>query len=81
MKWKFSTEGPVRSSPAIGSDGVVYVGSNDGNLYAINSSNGEKLWATKTGGEIISSPVIAADGTVYVGSNDGKLYAIKTNSK
>jgi len=35
-KWKFTTGGMVESSPAIGSDGTIYVGSDDDSLYAIN---------------------------------------------
>ena len=69
------------SSPAIGSDGTVYVGSEDTKLYAINGKTGVKLWEFKTGGPVESSPAIGPDGTVYVGSNDNKLYAIKTDSK
>ena len=34
--WKFATAGPIFSSPAIGSEGSIYVGSNDGSLYAIH---------------------------------------------
>jgi outer membrane protein assembly factor BamB len=34
-KWEFSTGGYVRSSPAIGVDGTVYVGSDDARVYAI----------------------------------------------
>ena len=73
----------MNSSPAIGSDGTVYVGSSDKKLYAINGKSGVKLWEFKTGGSIYgvrSSPAIGSDGTVYVGSVDNKLYAIKTES-
>ncbi|HCU88000.1 MAG TPA: hypothetical protein DGP39_10755, partial [Verrucomicrobiales bacterium] len=38
--WEFETEGSVLSSPAIGSDGTVYVGSHDKKLYAINGKTG-----------------------------------------
>ena len=38
------------SSPAIGSDGTVYVGSDDKKLYAINGKTGVKLWEFETGG-------------------------------
>ena len=69
------------SSPAIGSDGTVYVGSWDNKLYAINGKSGVKLWEFETGGSVNSSPAIGSDGTVYVGSDDKKLYAIKTDSK
>ena len=79
--WEFETGKFVSSSPAIGSDGTVYVGSYDKKLYAINGKTGVKLWEFETGGEVYSSPAIGSDGTVYVGSIDSKLYAIKTNSK
>ena len=79
--WEFETGGAVTSSPAIGSDGTVYVGSWDKKLYAINGKSGVKLWEFETGGYVDSSPAIGSDGTVYVGSRDKKLYAIKTESK
>ena len=79
--WEFKTRGFVDSSPAIGSDGTVYVGSDDKKLYAINGKSGVKLWEFKTGADVSSSPAIGSDGKVYVGSYDNKLYAIKTASK
>ena len=84
--WEFETGGIVPSSPAIGSDGTVYVGSTDKKLYAINGKSGVKLWEFETGhgvrySGVVSSPAIGSDGTVYVGSWDNKLYAIKTDSK
>lgn len=42
-KWEFLTGGVVYSSPAIGTDGTIYVGSGDGKLYAINP-DGTKKW-------------------------------------
>ena len=47
--WKFETGASVVSSPAIGSDGTVYVGSYDNKLYAINGKTGTKLWGFETG--------------------------------
>ena len=74
--WTFSTRGIIYSSPAIGADGTIYVGSMDGNLYAINPDSTEK-WAFYTGNWINSSPAIGTDGTIYIGSGDWNLYAIK----
>ena len=74
--WEFETGNWVNSSPTIGSDGTVYVGSIDGKLYAINGKTGVKLWEFETGDGVGSSPAIDSDGTVYVGSWDNKLYAI-----
>ncbi|MBT7853861.1 MAG: PQQ-binding-like beta-propeller repeat protein, partial [Opitutae bacterium] len=68
--WEFETGGFVESSPAIGSDGTVYVGSWDNKLYAINGNSGVKLWEFEMGGFVYSSPAIGPDGTVYVGSWD-----------
>ena len=78
-KWSYTTGDQVDfSSPAIGSDGTVYVGSADDYLYAINN-NGTLKWRYKTNGPIESSPAIGSDGTVYVGSDDDYLYAINSN--
>jgi uncharacterized repeat protein (TIGR01451 family) len=75
LKWKYQTEESITSSPAIGSDGTIYVGSYDNYLYAINPDKSLK-WKYQTGRYISSSPAIGADGTIYVGSTDGYLYAI-----
>ena len=45
-------EGDVYTSPAV-ANGVVYFGSDDGNLYALNSSTGAKLWSYATGGHSV----------------------------
>jgi outer membrane protein assembly factor BamB len=78
LKWKFETGGFVVSSPAIGSDGTIYVGSFDGGLYAINP-NGTEKWNFTTSQPMESSPAIGSDGVIYVGSKDYKLYAINPN--
>ena len=81
--WKFETRAEVWSSPAIGSDGTLYVGSSDKKVYALNGKTGAKNWEFETGDEVLSSPAIGSDGTVYVGSGDKKVYALngKTGAK
>jgi YD repeat-containing protein len=59
--------------------GIVYVGADDGNLYAFNYNTGALMWTLPTGGPILSSTVIAA-GTAYFGSSDHKVYAIGAES-
>ena len=78
LKWKYATEGLVLSSPAIGADGTIYVGSGDDNLYAFNP-DGSLKWQYLTGGAVNSSPAIGTDGTIYVGSDDANLYALTDN--
>ena len=74
LRWVFSTEYDIASSPAIGGDGTIYVTSKDANLYAIDP-DGSKKWEFATLSWVYSSPGIGADGTIYVGSWS-KLYAI-----
>ncbi|MBU1625794.1 PQQ-binding-like beta-propeller repeat protein [bacterium] len=76
MKWSFYTWGEINSSPAIGSDGTIYIGSASNYLYALNP-DGTKKWAFNTGCDIyFSSPVIGVDGTIYLGSTSKFLFAI-----
>ncbi|MDN5325305.1 MAG: hypothetical protein PWP02_1024, partial [Thermosipho sp. (in: thermotogales)] len=64
------------SSPAIGADGTIYVGSDDDYLYAINP-DGSLKW--KIYG-INNSPAIDSDGTIYVGGTFD-LYAVTSASE
>jgi outer membrane protein assembly factor BamB len=61
---------------------VVYFGSLDNNVYALNGKTGALLWTYATGGQVWSSPAVA-NGVVYVGSDDGKVHAfeLKKGSK
>jgi outer membrane protein assembly factor BamB len=64
----------VVSSPAIGSNGLIYFGCFDKRLYTVNLT-GNQVWRYFTQNPITSSPGIGADGTVYVGSGDGFVYS------
>ena len=74
VKWKFHTQGEVNSSPAI-VDGVIYIGSNDGHLYALDQQTGSQKWAFAAKGRIPSSPAVN-NGLVYFDSYDGTFYAV-----
>lgn len=72
--WRFSTEGSIESSPAVGG-GSFYFGSCDHSLYALDASTGRKRWAFETGGAIRSSPALLND-TVFIGSSDHCVHAV-----
>src|ERR1043166_6867727 len=78
VKWQFKTGGSIVSSPAVVS-GVVYIGSADGNLYAVDQKTGLQKWKTQTRGPVASSPAVA-DGFVFFLSYDGGLYCLDANS-
>ena len=62
------------SSPVV-ANGVVYFGSGDGNLYALDSATGDLRWKFKTGDVVHASPALA-DGVVFFGSWDSYFYAV-----
>ena len=69
----------IESSPAIGADGTIYVGSLDDNLYALTTERLAEVEISPPEIDIVSSPAIGADGTIYVGSDDDNLYALTDN--
>ncbi|ABU58248.1 serine/threonine-protein kinase [Roseiflexus castenholzii] len=73
LVWRFVCEDEVRSSPCL-SNGMVFVGCYDTNLYAIDAGRGEFRWKYATEGGISSSPAVWND-IVIVGSEDGAVYA------
>ena len=72
--WTAATDDKIYSSPLV-DRGVVYIGSNDGHLYAFDADTGAQRWRYPTQGAVTSSPRIA-DGTLYVGGQDGFLHAV-----
>lgn len=73
-KWTFKTAAAVWGSPIV-ADGIVYFGSNDGNIYALKAGSGQQVWQFKTGGPVIGRPTI--EGTyLYSLSDDGFLYKL-----
>jgi len=71
--WSVPTDGAVVSSPAV-VDGTLFVGSDDGNVYALDTADGSEQWRALTDDSVQSSPAVA-DGTLFVGSDDGTVYA------
>ena len=85
-KWEFPSSSNEFKGSFVGDsvtyNGVLYIGSSDQKLYALNISDNDELsdddrllWSYKTGGKIWSTPVVY-NGTVYIGSFDHKIYAL-----
>jgi outer membrane protein assembly factor BamB len=74
VRWTFPAEGPIDSSPAI-YKGVIYVGSDDGHVYAIDEQTGRMVWRSKLGDKVKSSPAVG-DGMLIVGCEDKKIYGL-----
>ena len=68
-----TASGLSSSSPAV-AGGMLYVGSYDGKLCALDAVTGRSVWSAVTSGYIYSSPALA-NGVAYVGSMDNWFYA------
>jgi serine/threonine protein kinase len=72
--WVFRCEDEIRGSASY-DNGIIYIGSYDHNLYAIDATNGEFRWKFPTNGGVVTRPAIAND-LLFAGSEDGNLHAI-----
>ncbi len=74
--WRFVTGTSVSSSSPTVSGGVVYIGSPDNALYAVDAVTGKEKWRFATGGAVSASSPAVSDGVVYIGCADSYLYAV-----
>src|SRR5580765_8391584 len=58
VKWKFHTDGMVIGSPSV-AGGVVYVGSTDGNLYALDAEHGAAKWKFDAKSRVTASAAVS----------------------
>ena len=80
MLWSFTAGDWVDSSPTLSHDeSVLYFGSWDNNVYAVNTVTGAKVWEFATGSLVIASPSIDASGNLFFGSSDGFFYSLDPN--
>ena len=80
--WQHRALNSIFSSPTVSpSLGLVYFGSVDLSVYAIDYSRGPPpVWTFETGGKVsTSSPAVTKDA-VYIGSGDGYLYSLEART-
>ncbi len=61
----------ISSAPAV-AGGVVFFGSRNDNLYALNADSGTEVWHHKANGAIFASPQVD-NGVVYIGTSSGMI--------
>lgn len=72
VKWRFAAKRKVYTSPAVSSDGRVFVGSQDHHAYALTPQGGP-LWSVDLGADVDGAPVLGDDGAVYVGTDGDEV--------
>ena len=69
------TTGASQPTTPVATHDTIFVGADDGYLYALHTDDGTLLWSSKTNATLLSSPMVAQN-ILYVGGNDGYVYAL-----
>src|SRR5687767_6642823 len=78
VEWKFKTQAPLSTSPAISGNKLIISGS-DHYLYALDLKTGEVIWKTDLGDRIMTKP-LAEENNIYVGTASGYFYQINAGN-
>ena len=79
-KWAYRARKAITSSPLVDeTEGICFVGSFDGYMYALDASSGYSMWRFRSNGPIIASPVLD-DTMLFFGSTDGNMYGINAEN-
>ena len=78
LEWTYETKGPIRNSPVV--DGLIlYIGSEDGNLYALNVADGAPIWSYNSKAPIYSDAAIW-NNLVLFSNESGMLIALNKHT-
>lgn len=76
--WQLTTADAITCGPSVAANGTVYIGSEDGNFYALNP-DGTTRWTYSTGAYFdTSTSSVATDGSIYFGTST-TVYSLTPN--
>lgn len=81
IRWThaFQPEKVYPQVQAIVANGRVFVGTENGNLYAFQASNGAQIWKFSPGAPILNSVGVAGDVVIF-GCMDGAVYGVNATN-
>lgn len=69
----------IYSTPVLDPSGaMLYFGAYNGNVYALDTSNGQMHWGFNTGSALIGG-ILLKNGTLYMGNSDGRFLALRAS--
>ena len=78
LSWKVDLNGPIVGGITPGEDGILYLGTLNQEMVAVNAENGDILWRTEVVGNIWSAPLLQ-DGNLYFGTDQKKIYILSAS--
>ena len=75
----FVTGGPVFSTPVIGADEQIYVGSADRCFYRLDPASGDVVWRFETDEVVDCAACITRDGSIWFAGCDGRIYGVDSS--
>jgi outer membrane protein assembly factor BamB len=66
LRWQKALGEATMSSPVV-AGGSIYIATEQGNVYALNATNGNTLWKTNVGNSVHMTPALL-DGMLFVGT-------------
>jgi len=91
LKWRFKTHSSITATPVLSGSGILYLGSDDEKVYALEAATGKQYQKFHFGKDQrgpgvrndFGTPLITKSGTVIVGSTNSSVYALdgKTGKK
>ncbi|XP_002737509.2 uncharacterized protein LOC100370566 [Saccoglossus kowalevskii] len=79
--WETFIGGNIMSSPYMGPNNKIYIGSGDGRILAINETDGALIWSKQTGKkDVWCTPRLDNDGRLFIGAFDEHMYALNATT-
>jgi serine/threonine protein kinase len=75
--WTFQMHGAIDGSPIINKN-IIYVGSRDQFLYALDGQQQRELWRYNAGAPLRSTPTLHGD-TLFFGDDEGTMHAVQSS--
>jgi outer membrane protein assembly factor BamB len=79
QQWSFTPKVAVSATAPITAGNLVFVGSNDGSIRALDAASGKERWTFYTGATLTYPPAIWQK-RLYAGSGDGWIYALEAKT-
>lgn len=76
--WWNERNAKLAGGVSVGFDKVL-VGTEDGDVVALNPETGEKVWHVKVKGEVLAAPV-AGEGFILVNTGGGRIFALQPDT-